>query len=569
MDAYKTINLASNTWAATNDGSYQTKMSYDVNGNILTLDRNGVAPNLVMDKLKYKYENVANGYVKNTNKLRYVEDVPSTYNTDIDNQAADNYEYDAIGNLVKDKAEKLNTIDWSISGKPLRIEKQENMYDRSEIEFRYDAQGNRVAKIVKPMNYVTSPEGWQYTFYVRDASGNVMATYERSGSGASTDYKLIDNTIYGSSRLGLQKRDIPLVGVPSTETYKLYLNQKYYKLTDHRGNVNTTISDFRIGVGGTTKPNLIDHYAAHIRTTADYGVWGDELVGRGESMKDFRYGFNGKLKDDDIKGSGNSYDYGFRFYDPRVGKFLSIDPLTKKYPELTPFQFASNNPIWFIDLDGLEGVKYLEKSNEEIFGGPALIRVVEVDIYIAISKMEKSTHYKESDVPDIELNLSYSYNNGNFHDNEGNPVEFRFNYTTFDADIITPVDKAKSLMKEKTKGSEVIPNLLDKYKNPVYKDAVKGMVLYKKKNSNEGGTTKNLSYISKKAIDPKHTQVHELIHFFLMGSEKNPDTPEKHDEAGGALKIRKIMEGEVIQETEPLNQKNINDILENVPEIKK
>jgi hypothetical protein len=43
-----------------------------------------------------------------------------------------------------------------------------------------------------------------------------------------------------------------------------------------------------------------------------------------------------------------------RIYDPRIGKFLSVDPLTPKYPELTPYQFASNRPIDAMDLDGAE-----------------------------------------------------------------------------------------------------------------------------------------------------------------------------------------------------------------------
>ena len=66
----------------------------------------------------------------------------------------------------------------------------------------------------------------------------------------------------------------------------------------------------------------------------------------------YRYGFNGKEKDGDM--DGNNYDYGFRIYNPGLGRFLSVDPLTKKYPELTPYQFASNTPIQAIDLDGLE-----------------------------------------------------------------------------------------------------------------------------------------------------------------------------------------------------------------------
>ncbi|WP_121356790.1 RHS repeat-associated core domain-containing protein [Flavisolibacter nicotianae] len=68
----------------------------------------------------------------------------------------------------------------------------------------------------------------------------------------------------------------------------------------------------------------------------------------------YRYGFNGKEQDPETYGDANIYDYGFRIYNPRIGRFLSVDPLTKKYPELTPYQFASNRPIDGVDLDGLE-----------------------------------------------------------------------------------------------------------------------------------------------------------------------------------------------------------------------
>ena len=55
----------------------------------------------------------------------------------------------------------------------------------------------------------------------------------------------------------------------------------------------------------------------------------------------YRYGFNGKENDNEVKGAGNQQDYGMRIYDPRLGKFLSVDPISKDYPELTTFQFAS------------------------------------------------------------------------------------------------------------------------------------------------------------------------------------------------------------------------------------
>ena len=43
-----------------------------------------------------------------------------------------------------------------------------------------------------------------------------------------------------------------------------------------------------------------------------------------------------------------------RIYDTRLGRFLSVDPLTRKYPWYTPYQFAGNMPIWAIDIDGGE-----------------------------------------------------------------------------------------------------------------------------------------------------------------------------------------------------------------------
>jgi RHS repeat-associated protein len=79
--------------------------------------------------------------------------------------------------------------------------------------------------------------------------------------------------------------------------------------------------------------------------------FGMEMPGGSWSSSKYRYGFNGKEKDPEF---GNNYDYGFRIYSSKVVRFLSVDPLTQSYPELTPFQFASNRPIDGIDQDGLE-----------------------------------------------------------------------------------------------------------------------------------------------------------------------------------------------------------------------
>ena len=64
------------------------------------------------------------------------------------------------------------------------------------------------------------------------------------------------------------------------------------------------------------------------------------------------YAFQGQENDDEIKGDGNSYTTLFRQYDPRLGRWLSIDPLSEKYPEVSPYVSYYNNPLIFQDVKG-------------------------------------------------------------------------------------------------------------------------------------------------------------------------------------------------------------------------
>jgi RHS repeat-associated protein len=88
----------------------------------------------------------------------------------------------------------------------------------------------------------------------------------------------------------------------------------------------------------------------------------------------YKYGFNGKENDNEVKGEGNQQDYGMRIYDPRLGRFLSVDPISNEYPELTPYQFASNSPILGIDKDGLEFYNPYELAKQKI--GQTLTKVL-------------------------------------------------------------------------------------------------------------------------------------------------------------------------------------------------
>lgn len=78
------------------------------------------------------------------------------------------------------------------------------------------------------------------------------------------------------------------------------------------------------------------------------------MPGRSYTSQSYRYGFNGQERDDEMKGSGNSLDFGARIFDPRLGMWLSVDPLQAKYPSLSPYNFVANSPLLFVDPDGRE-----------------------------------------------------------------------------------------------------------------------------------------------------------------------------------------------------------------------
>jgi len=89
----------------------------------------------------------------------------------------------------------------------------------------------------------------------------------------------------------------------------------------------------------------------------------------------YRFTFNGKEKDNEgMGGGGSTYDYGFRIYNAQLGKFLSVDPLTKKFPYYSPYQFSGNRPIACLDLDGLEDIYYMSSFISRM--GAAVISLV-------------------------------------------------------------------------------------------------------------------------------------------------------------------------------------------------
>jgi RHS repeat-associated protein len=83
--------------------------------------------------------------------------------------------------------------------------------------------------------------------------------------------------------------------------------------------------------------------------------FGSLVPNRHGSTADYRYGFQGQEKDDEIKGGeGKSLNYEFRMHDPRIGRFFAVDPLTKLYPWNSPYAFSENRVMDGKDLEGKE-----------------------------------------------------------------------------------------------------------------------------------------------------------------------------------------------------------------------
>jgi RHS repeat-associated protein len=311
----------------THTDAYKTSYTYDANGNIMSLNRFNEA-GLAFDALEYHYNNKQNGYKHNTNKLRWVDDSPAlsaNHGEDLEDQDVDNYHYDEIGNLTSDEQEGIARIEWNIYGKVSHIIRTEASTD-SNLEFLYDATGNRVAKIIKPKN--ANPT---ITYYIRDATGNVLSVYKKSESSYTPE--LAEQYIYGSSRIGI----LGMGNIDNSRT----LGLRSYELTDHLGNVRVVLNDARNSVGLTS-------------VTAAYDYYPFGMIARSFNPTGSRYGFNGMEKDDELEGSGNSYTTEFRQYDPRIGRWLSIDPLMNKYPGWSPYSFCFNNPIRLVDPSGAD-----------------------------------------------------------------------------------------------------------------------------------------------------------------------------------------------------------------------
>lgn len=333
---------------AVESGAYEENgIQYDKNGNIknyVRKDKNGS----IMDDLEYFLDpNEIN------NRLNYVSDnIATLFDGDIEPQNQDNYIYDDDGNLTTDVQENID-IFWNNFGKVDSIQEKNG---RWALGFSYDAGGNRIEKRYHQTGLAID----LFTYYIRDAQGNVMATYKREITSTGEKYSLLDWSVYGSSRLGLAQVsnnilwtsgsfDPPTWTAPS-QTEKG--SSRSYELTNHLGNVLAVVSDLKTFVDtiGSGQPNYWDYSIANIKAAQDYYPFGMLMPGRTINTDEYRFGFNGQERTDEISGTGNHNTALFWEYDTRLGRRWNLDP--KSQINISDYATFANNPIWFSDILG-------------------------------------------------------------------------------------------------------------------------------------------------------------------------------------------------------------------------
>jgi RHS repeat-associated protein len=169
--------------------------------------------------------------------------------------------------------------------------------------------------------------------------------------GISEKLILAEQHIYGSARIGMRvpNTDIETASVPS-EIFEHFEGERMYELTNHLGNVLSTVSDSRVI---TQSSGTITSIEAVLVSYTDYYPFGSPMPGRqGQVASAYRYGFQNQEIDKELWNGAVSYKY--RIEDPRLGRFFSVDPLIKDYPYYSAYSFSGNRVMDMIELEGLE-----------------------------------------------------------------------------------------------------------------------------------------------------------------------------------------------------------------------
>lgn len=332
-------------------GNFDECLTYDLNGNISNLKRTATPVSLLtstlVDNLDYQYTG---------NRLdKIIENQLNSTGYEGGNNIID---YNLNGSMINMKDKGIYSIGYNHLNLPdsfgiTQSDPLNGISTNFGLEYLYRADGTKVRKIYSS----GGGKGVPITTNITDYLDGFQYKYSES----TTCIWCRTSVAYEQEAFkdpGISKPPITITPmwildfVSTTEGFYSFTENRYiYQYRDHLGNVRVSYEK-----DGNSVLKITD--------TNNYYAFGSNHIGGLKSLLGGyqSYKYNGK----EIQESG-MYDYGARFYMPDIGRWGVVDPLAEKMRRWSPYTYAFNNPIRFIDPDGRSGQDWVQNGNQVFF----------------------------------------------------------------------------------------------------------------------------------------------------------------------------------------------------------
>ncbi|WP_440880303.1 DUF6443 domain-containing protein [Tenacibaculum sp. C7A-26P2] len=337
------------TALGSNTSNYNVSgITYDKNGNILTLNRNGWQNKesfANMDRLKYTYNENNTG-----NKLIKVEELSGgnkTFGFKEGSNSGNDFVYDDNGNMIKDLNKGISNITYNHLNLPTRV-----TINGKHIDYVYDASG---VKLRKKVENTTTDYAGNYVY-----KNNTLEFFNHPEG-----YVTKDNTGF-----------------------------KYvYQYKDHLGNVRLSYTDNN-GDGVISANTEIVEESNYYPFGLKHKGYNNNVSSLGNSTAQ-KFKYNGIELEESL--GLNLYEMDLRSYDPAIGRFNGIDPVTH-HSQGTSVAF-DNNPVYFADPSGADSI-YNSDTGQYVING----KVVTFDEALAYAKNGGNADGSNNNKPDSIAN---------------------------------------------------------------------------------------------------------------------------------------------------------------------
>jgi len=256
-------------------------------------------------------------------------------------QMSEELSYDMMGNISSLNRDNTGANMYTYWNGGNRLRSVANV---TVMDYQYDGNGNATTDgrngVTLSYNTLNLPLAASKTglsmSYVYDATGAKLR--KLSNMEATSDY------VYGIQYTGGNIEFIMTEEGKARNNGGVYSYE--YNLSDHLGNVRYTFN--RHPTTGALQTLQVDNYYA----------FGKQKVGTAGVNK---YLYNGK----ELQTELGQLDYGARFYDPVIGRWNVIDPLAEKGRRWSPYTYAFDNPMRFIDPDGMQNEDIVVRGSDK------------------------------------------------------------------------------------------------------------------------------------------------------------------------------------------------------------